>query len=534
MAVALAGVLAVGCNDLDTEPLGGTVTSEQKIAVLEGDPSMIEASVMALPKATNTINYTGSIYGISLHNDYGYASMFLGMDSRGTDLIGPNDGYNWYSAHASLADWAGNYYANLIFWNTCYSAIKTSNTLLMSIDPQTENPELRYYRAQGLATRAYAYYLLVNMYQFSYCVNPDAPCVPIITDQNLDDAAVNGSPQATVQQVWDQVEADVKDALGYLADAKQAGITRPDRRFVDEAVLHGMLARTYLFTQQWNKAAEEAQAAISLTDAVPYSIAEASVPGFYNLSNPNYMWGIQNLASMSFTQGVVNFASMMGSWMPNGYCSAGCVRRISKKLYAEIPTTDARKNWWLDGNANIPATLPSAYVSYINSQQGKGGEFKAYFQVKFAAAENTPGTASGATDVPMMRVEEMYLILAEAQGMVNPAQGAATLQKFVSTYRDPEYQCDATTKEEIQYDVWMQRRIELWGEGFAFFDLMRLNKGINRLGCGFPTAWVFVVAPDDNVLHYQITSPELSANPALDKNMYDTGWVTPQPVPDEE
>lgn len=92
MAVALVGVLAVGCNDLDTEPLGGTVTSEQKQAVLDGDPSMLEASVFGLVECNTNVGYNSSIFGASLHNDFGYASFYLGMDSRGTDLIGPNDG----------------------------------------------------------------------------------------------------------------------------------------------------------------------------------------------------------------------------------------------------------------------------------------------------------------------------------------------------------------------------------------------------------------------------------------------------------
>jgi len=29
-------------------------------------------------------------------------------------------------------------------------------------------------------------------------------------------------------------------------------------------------------------------------------------------------------------------------------------------------------------------------------------------------------------------------------------------------------------------EIWWQRRVELWGEGFATFDVKRLNKGIIR------------------------------------------------------
>ena len=44
-ASALASVLLVGCNDLDTEPLGAVVTSDQKEEVVKNDPEMVSASV---------------------------------------------------------------------------------------------------------------------------------------------------------------------------------------------------------------------------------------------------------------------------------------------------------------------------------------------------------------------------------------------------------------------------------------------------------------------------------------------------------
>ena len=66
----------------------------------------------------------------------------------------------------------------------------------------------------------------------------------------------------------------------------------------------------------------------------------------------------------------------------------------------------------------------------------------------------------------LMRVEEMYLIQAEATAMAgNPAQGKQILENFVKTYRNPSYQCPANDAASMQEEVWHQRRIELWGEG---------------------------------------------------------------------
>ncbi|MDE6013050.1 MAG: RagB/SusD family nutrient uptake outer membrane protein, partial [Prevotella sp.] len=41
-----------------------------------------------------------------------------------------------------------------------------------------------------------------------------------------------------------------------------------------------------------------------------------------------------------------------------------------------------------------------------------------------------------------------------------------------------------TSTSEFQNEVWWQRRVELWGEGFATFDIKRLNKGIIRSYAG--------------------------------------------------
>ena len=88
--------------------------------------------------------------------------------------------------------------------------------------------------------------------------------------------------------------------------------------------------------------------------------------------------------------------------------------------------------------------------------------------------------------VPLMRIEEMKLIEAEAAGMQDEARGIQLLTEFAQT-RDANFAYGThneaygnTTTSAFQNEVWWQRRVELWGEGFATFDIKRLNKGIIR------------------------------------------------------
>ena len=141
--------------------------------------------------------------------------------------------------------------------------------------------------------------------------------------------------------------------------------------------------------------------------------------------------------------------------------------------------------------------------------------------------------STNASDIPLMRVEEMYLILAEAQAMGgNPSTGAATLQKFVNDYRDPAYVCTASSATAVQDAVWQERRIELWGEGLSYFDILRLNKGIDRRGAGFPAAYVFNVPAGDNTLIYRIPESEEQGNSLISASDNNPVTSIPSPVTD--
>ena len=113
----------------------------------------------------------------------------------------------------------------------------------------------------------------------------------------------------------------------------------------------------------------------------------------------------------------------------------------------------------------------------------------------------------------------------------NVSGSVSTLNSFVTTYRDPSYKCAATTPEAVQEAVWQQRRLEFWGEGMAYFDIMRLNKGVNRLGCGFPTTAVFNITAGDPVQIYSIPNKEVQYNPLLENNPLVSA---PTPIPDVE
>lgn len=514
-ATALAGVLMVGCNDLDTEPQGSTITTEQKEHVYTQDPTMLDASVSGL----STLFYVFMKYS-SNHNDYGYASSMLMMDSRGYDMVSENTGYNWYASQVAYTDNINTSAISEFTWRNAYNQISAANSVLATINPATDDATLMYYRGQALAFRAFNYHVLAQLFQFNYQTHADSPCVPLLLDTNSDVvAAEGGAPRATVAEIYNQIILDLDESIRML---ENTSMTAPSKKFISPSVAHGLRARVHLTMGNWSAAAEDAQYVITNSGATPYSMEEVSKPTFVEATEASWLWAmIIEEGDRVVTSAIVNWPSHMGS-LNYGYASVGAWRWISKKLYDAIPATDVRKGWWLDGDC-VSANLDEAQQAYIT----EAGAYP-YTQVKFGPYKGEIYTDVNANDVPLMRIEEMYLILAEAQAMAGDAPtGAATLQSFVSTYRDPAYTCTQSTPEGVQKAVYDQRRIELWGEGLSYFDIMRLGVGVDRRGAGFQTAHIYNIAPNDPILILQIPQSEEEANPNLGGN----NPVTEKPSP---
>ena len=86
IATVLAGAMLTACADLDVEPLGSTVTSDQKEEVASIDPGKLLASVTGIPAMLTAF---GSLTGGSASDeqwDIGYPALFLASDLRGMDM----------------------------------------------------------------------------------------------------------------------------------------------------------------------------------------------------------------------------------------------------------------------------------------------------------------------------------------------------------------------------------------------------------------------------------------------------------------
>ena len=530
LASSLLAMMAwTGCQEIDTYPEGGSVTSDQKEEIAENNPERAEARVNAIFSLFSQMTPNYNALGTERHNDFGYPTIMLATDANSMDVVADNNGYNWAGSSLDYTDREYTSYECQMLWNDLYSIVYSSNNLIAAVDSNTSDPAEQRQLGQAFGARGFAYLVLAQLYQFNYVGHESSPCVPLITDQNSEEAALNGSPRATVQEVYDQINADLTQSIALMEAAEAAGETRADKRYISSAVAYGLRARMNLTMQNWNEALADAEKAISTADATPASIEAVNHPTFKDLSESDWMWGINvEETDEIVSSGIVNWISHMGS-LNYGYANFSLGKQINKKLYNTIPDTDVRKGWWLDENNESP-NLNAEQKAWMDLYYGP------YTQVKFAPYNDVVGQATNANDMPLMRVEEMYLIKAEAQAMSgNVNGGKTTLTEFVSTYRDPQYSFNGSSATDIQDEIFRQRRIEFWGEGLIWFDIMRLNKPVDRRGAGFPQpSSVYNIQPGDPILLWRLPENEIQANPMLDEDDNNEAVSIPSPVPDEE
>ena len=486
---ALAAIIpfAVSCID-EVNPQTSVVTADQAAAA----PGAYDKFVNSiLSNLCGTPQYSGTGYPW----DFGYPTFFLMRDVMGNDIaIGA--GNNWYATWYECGTGLGPAYAYCqVPWTYYYKWIKNCNTVL-SLAGDTPDDDKKAGAGIAYAMRAMFYMDIARMYANApYTADKNAETVPIVTEKSsLDSLSYN--PRATNEKMWSFIVSDLNKAEEYLQD-----FTRSDVYTPDVTVVYGLKARAYLNMGDWAKAedyAKKAQAGYEVMTDEQYTSRNDG----FNTPNKSWLFGVTFKSDdPCITENDAD--SGWGSWMILEVTASGCgyaadygaPMYIDKHLYQSIPETDFRKKCYVDFEIDNMAEdemvealsyysdVPEGLLITAREADGIVGGLELKFRPK--GGEHNDQYAAFTVALPLMRVEEMKLIEAEAAGMQNEANGIELLTKFAQT-RDAAYEY-GTHKDDyyanltaFQREVWWQRRVELWGEGFATFDIKRFQAGIIR------------------------------------------------------
>ncbi len=335
--------------------------------------------------------------------------------------------------------------AHINFWNTGYTLINESNTVVQSlnemIDEEGDDDGFDLARAEmligeALFNRAYAYHDFARTYGYE----PNHPMydesgeqeglsVPLRTEPTEDAEAADERPRATTQEIYDQIEQDLLDAIEFLE-----GNDRGDPYYVSYEAAHALLARVYLYAEQWDEAATHAENAI-------------------------------NAAGAEF----VDPEEYAGDFQ--GHPSDEALFELSIDPDTESPGVN---------EAIAPIILPYQWHDLMAADNlmelydeddvrldlydEEGGHT---FTVKYSQSRG-PHT----DNTPLIRYPELYLIRAEALVEEGDVSGGVDYLNAVQEARGG-YETSTSSYDEAIDEIMDERRREFAFEGHRFFDLKR-------------------------------------------------------------
>lgn len=403
-------------------------------------------------------------------------------------------------------------------WYYYYKLIGNANRIVANID-QASGPDAErlFIRAQALTVRAYAYLMLSQLYCHRWADSNQGASrgLPLRLDTSAGDL-----PASTLAQVYAQIYTDLDTAIDAYT---RSGLARDrgDNHSPDLSVACAVYARAALTREDWGNAAK--YAALARKD-YPLMSNDDYVGGGFSTPNSEWIWS--SYSAPDQTLYYFSFFAIQGSNSSASICRAyPCA--ISKELYDRIPESDVRRQMFLapregetydvaNGRVASGPMLERARRDYGDKLYATSLVY-AYMQFKFLCT-GQPGIG----ELNHFRAAEMYLIEAEAnchlQGKDADTQNL--LKALVKdSGRDPQYTC-TKTGADLLAEVKLYRRIELWGEGFDWFDLKRWREPIVRHAHpegSFHAQFAVTVSPEEaNQWTWVYPAKEVDYNGALD------------------
>jgi len=513
MAVAVGASMStfVGCID-ETKPEGGTVTSEMLLSSAKATEALLwgmPAKLFACEEAVG-----------SYHYDWGWGSIAHIRDCMTEEYAVTASGYDWYEQWENNYYLGENYLAQQLVWQTYYKQILPCNIMIGQLAGKELSDAQKGFLASAYAFRAFNYLDIARMFEFMPndgvdAVNKDGHnvqglTVPKVTEET-DEAAARNNPRLTHYQMFDFIMSDL--------DAAEENITKSpvESKVVPGTnVVYGLKARAYLWHASFMAEADANggkdfcpadtaggyEKAMSAKDAFKKAydyafmccIAGGHTPltksqwldtksGFNDMSVSSWLMAISIPEEADCVHtGIINWTSWCSNEASYGYAAAGPYVKMGKSFYEKINDTDFRK---LSYKAPAGSKLSGKEPRLCDDEFYAVLPDYASFKFRPGDGNTSDYTVGSSCDIPLMRVEEMYFIMAECSAQLGSLDAAKqTLVNFVKNNRDASYECSATDKEGIIDEIFFQKRLEFWGEGINFFDYKRLNKPVVRAYAG--------------------------------------------------
>jgi len=384
-------------------------------------------------------------------------------------------------------------------WAPNYRCIRDANDVVANIDKvNTSDANKKLFKGEARVLRAHAYTILYSWFGG----------VPLRT--------LNSQPgdlaRATDEEMKAFIETEILESVADLPDPGQEEYYGR----LNKANATGILAKFYLNTKQWQKAADAAQTVINFNY---YSTTQHEFKDLFKVENE------LNNREMLLVLPCKNEAGGFGNWymagaLPPGFKSTPQIPGfVYVSSMANFATQYRLRTAFVNSMAANDKRRSLICTSYINTNNASVNILNGDNARSFKYWDNNTIGNNGGSDVPILRYADILLTRAEALNELASAMPPAECFTLINQVRTraglPGLTLTETpTKESFKDAIFRERGWEFISEGKRREDLI-------RQGTFLSSAIARGVSPDlatPDKLLFPIPQRELEANKLLVPN----------------
>ncbi len=390
------------------------------------------------------------------------------------------------------------------FWKACYTAIANANYALEAIE-QTPDPtqQQAYQRSEALLCRAFAHFLLVNLFAKTYEPGGtnDSPGIPYVDTPET--VVVEQYKRRTVAYVYRRIQEDMEEGLATVAP--ESNFKVPACHFTEKAA-RAFASRFYLYKGDYGKVLEMTNAVIpepiraengnvavgdlanvwAATYFAPFKSAAWGTdpaiiePAFRSATSKHNLLmgeGVSYLAaSRSYRYSFANNAYLPGSsktnitggywpWSIRGWQSIGAwyYAKISSYFYYLTPSTGYNMVMFPFFRAEELLLNRIEAKIHLNMLDAAMNDFNVYFRQRTGATSGQPASAYNETShvLNQTKVDAYWETTIESSDF------------YMNQYNPMGVKGWTDNRKALLCTLLDTRRCEFFMEGIRWFDILR-------------------------------------------------------------
>lgn len=358
-----------------------------------------------------------------------------------------------------------------------YAGIARTNYLFENKDNLDFSGKDEIY-AQAHFLRAYYYFQLVKYFGG----------VPLIVDTQLSSEEVGSSTRATAEEVYAQIEADL------IAASADLEWTVEEKGRITKGAALGLLGRVYLYQDKFDEASIVLD---SVINQGPYSLINVTTSEEYaNLFSVSQEGNSESVFEIQYSgqEGgsydcivcLEGFAAVgfqgIRQYVGPVYGDGNSYNLPTTDLYDSFEANDIRKDGTvLNLDAFIAAQSNAADISYAIGGGGHTGFYNNKYIKRLDELGLPDNDLTSPVNYRVLRLPDIYLMAAEAHNRKNSANDALAISYLNAVRERVGMSALSLSGSALTEAIWNERRYEMSGEGFRFWDLVRTNQAATKI-----------------------------------------------------